>query len=100
MKNPKDYKKPVALSMGILNVLYLIISLVVYKYCGSESCLKTQRDTNSPCASLDRKSRIGLCRTFDQKDHIWYRHSRTVDQLDCQPTRESSIQFVSKADRG
>jgi hypothetical protein len=39
MKNPKDYKKPVALSMGILNVLYLIISLVVYKYCGSESCL-------------------------------------------------------------
>jgi hypothetical protein len=25
--------------MGILNVLYLIISLVVYKYCGSESCL-------------------------------------------------------------
>lgn len=37
MKNPKEYKKPIAASMGLLNVLYIIVSLVVYKYCGSES---------------------------------------------------------------
>jgi len=37
MKNPKEYKKPIAASMGLLNVLYIVVSLVVYKYCGSES---------------------------------------------------------------
>jgi len=35
MKNPKEYKKPIAASMGLLNVCYIIVSLVVYKYCGS-----------------------------------------------------------------
>lgn len=34
MKNPKDYKKPIAASMGLLNVSYLVFALVVYKYCG------------------------------------------------------------------
>jgi hypothetical protein len=39
MKNPREYKKPIAASMGLLNVCYIIVSLVVYKYCGSEySC--------------------------------------------------------------
>jgi hypothetical protein len=39
MKNPKEYKKPIAASMGLLNVCYIIVSLVVYKYCGSKSIL-------------------------------------------------------------
>ncbi|KAK1925999.1 transmembrane amino acid transporter protein-domain-containing protein [Papiliotrema laurentii] len=34
MKNPREYKKPIAASMGLLNVCYIIVSLVVYKYCG------------------------------------------------------------------
>lgn len=36
MKNPQDYKKPIAACMGLLNTSYLVISLVVYRYCGSE----------------------------------------------------------------
>lgn len=37
MKDPKQYKKPIAASMGLLLVLYIVISLVVYRYCGGES---------------------------------------------------------------
>lgn len=36
MRNPKEYKKPIAAAMGLLNVCYIIVALVVYKYCGSE----------------------------------------------------------------
>jgi hypothetical protein len=41
MKNPKEYKKPIAAAMGALNVCYIIVALVVYKYCGSECPLLT-----------------------------------------------------------
>lgn len=36
MKNPKEYKKPIAVSMGFLNACYLAFALVIYRYCGSE----------------------------------------------------------------
>ncbi|WWC62253.1 uncharacterized protein I303_104849 [Kwoniella dejecticola CBS 10117] len=34
MRNPKEYKKPIAAAMGLLNVTYLVVALVVYRYCG------------------------------------------------------------------
>ncbi|WVQ94030.1 hypothetical protein IAU59_001108 [Kwoniella sp. CBS 9459] len=34
MKNPKEYKKPIVCAMLLLNVTYLVVSLVVYRYCG------------------------------------------------------------------
>ncbi|WRT68118.1 uncharacterized protein IL334_005093 [Kwoniella shivajii] len=34
MKNPKEYKKPIIAAMGLLNVTYLVVALVVYRYCG------------------------------------------------------------------
>ncbi|GAA6031257.1 hypothetical protein JCM8097_005570 [Rhodosporidiobolus ruineniae] len=34
MRNPGDYKKPIALTMAILNVSYLVFALVIYRYCG------------------------------------------------------------------
>ncbi|GAA5887079.1 hypothetical protein JCM6882_009440 [Rhodosporidiobolus microsporus] len=34
MRNPKEYKKPIALTMTILNVSYLVFGLVIYRYCG------------------------------------------------------------------
>ncbi|WVR08411.1 hypothetical protein IAU60_005466 [Kwoniella sp. DSM 27419] len=34
MKDPKQYKKPIVASMSLLNVTYLVVSLVVYRYCG------------------------------------------------------------------
>lgn len=39
MKNPKEYAKPIAAAMGLLNVVYIIVALVVYRYCGSEYLL-------------------------------------------------------------
>lgn len=45
MKNPKEYKKPIAVSMGFLNACYLAFALVIYRYCGSEFWA-------SPCCSL------------------------------------------------
>lgn len=35
MKNPKEYKKPIAVSMGFLNACYLAFALVIYRYCGT-----------------------------------------------------------------
>ncbi|GJN88359.1 hypothetical protein Rhopal_001324-T1 [Rhodotorula paludigena] len=34
MRNPKEYKKPIAATMSLLNVSYLVFSLVIYRYCG------------------------------------------------------------------
>lgn len=34
MRNPRDYKKPVAACMSFLSISYLVISLVIYRYCG------------------------------------------------------------------
>ncbi|WVF66414.1 hypothetical protein IAT40_001154 [Kwoniella sp. CBS 6097] len=34
MKNPREYKKPIVCAMLLLNVTYLVVSLVVYRYCG------------------------------------------------------------------
>jgi hypothetical protein len=34
MRNPKEYKKPIAACMGLLNVSYLVFSLVIFRYCG------------------------------------------------------------------
>lgn len=51
MKNPNDYKKPIAACMGLLNISYLVFALVVYKYCGSKCLLKYCRPlriANSP----------------------------------------------------
>ena len=31
MSNPKDYKKPIAATMSLLNVSYLVFSLVIYR---------------------------------------------------------------------
>lgn len=36
MKDPREYKKPIGLAMGFLNVCYIAFALVVYRYCGSE----------------------------------------------------------------
>jgi hypothetical protein len=48
MKNPREYKKPIALAMGLLNVLYIVFSLVIYKYCGSESNVLNPSFTSFP----------------------------------------------------
>lgn len=37
MKNPKEYKKPIAACMGLLNISYLVFSLVIFRYCGRKS---------------------------------------------------------------
>lgn len=37
MKNPREYKKPIGIAMGVLNVLYMVFALVIYRYCGSKS---------------------------------------------------------------
>ncbi|GAA5880593.1 hypothetical protein JCM8547_003591 [Rhodosporidiobolus lusitaniae] len=34
MRNPKDYKKPLALVSILLNLSYLVFGLVIYHYCG------------------------------------------------------------------
>jgi len=34
MRNPAEYRKPIACSMGLLGACYLTFSLVVYRYCG------------------------------------------------------------------
>ncbi|GAA5999346.1 uncharacterized protein JCM10292_001220 [Rhodotorula paludigena] len=34
MRNPKEYKKPIAATMSLLNASYLVFSLVIYRYCG------------------------------------------------------------------
>ncbi|GAA5859917.1 hypothetical protein JCM8547_004386 [Rhodosporidiobolus lusitaniae] len=34
MRNPKDYKKPLALVSILLNLSYLVFGLVIYRYCG------------------------------------------------------------------
>ncbi|KAL7418624.1 hypothetical protein Q5752_007082 [Cryptotrichosporon argae] len=35
MKDPREYKKPIAASMTLLNVCYLVFSLVIFRYCGT-----------------------------------------------------------------
>lgn len=34
MRDPAEYRKPIAAAMGLLGACYLSISLVVYRYCG------------------------------------------------------------------
>jgi hypothetical protein len=33
MKNPREYKKPIGIAMGVLNVLYMVFALVIYQCC-------------------------------------------------------------------
>lgn len=94
MKNPNDYKKPIAACMGLLNVSYLVFALVVYRYCGGGYLLsygtpkgKSSDDSHLRSLHCPRGSRV---RWSSNQENL-VRHRSTRHSL--QYHRNSTCEF-------